>query len=176
MKRITALILSGTFLTVFAIGGAFAQTDTPAQSQTPGATEAPAKPDGGHAKRVKMDANDDGSVDLSEFSNMDRLKEADKNGDGTLSQDEIEAMAMKRVVERQAQRMTKRLDVDGDGIVTIAEVEKQKGKRFALMDRNDDGKLEKSEMRHGKRMHKGHERGGHKHHQDHSGKKSAPNE
>ena len=107
---------------------------------------------------------------------MDRLKEADKNGDGTLSQDEIEAMAMKRVVERQAQRMTKRLDVDGDGIVTIAEVEKQKGKRFALMDRNDDGKLEKSEMRHGKRMHKGHERGGHKHHQDHSGKKSAPNE
>ena len=44
MKRITALILSGTFLTVFAIGGAFAQTDTPAQSQTPGATEARPSP------------------------------------------------------------------------------------------------------------------------------------
>ncbi|MGH6859662.1 MAG: EF-hand domain-containing protein [Phyllobacterium sp.] len=168
MKRITALILSGTFLTVFAIGGAFAQTAAPDQAQTPPAAEATGKADANHGKRVRLDANDDGSVDLSEFTNTDRLKEADKNGDGTLSQEEIEAMAMKRVVERQARRMTKRLDVDGDGTVTIAEIEKQKAKRFAVMDRNDDGKIERSEMRRGKKAHKGH---GHGHgHHPHGGK------
>ena len=155
MKRILALILSGTFLTVFAVGGVFAQTETPAQTQTPAPADAQNKPasDSNTAKPMqgKMDKNDDGAVDLSEFTNMDRLKQADTNGDGTLSQDEIQAMVMKRMVERQARRMTNRLDVNGDGVVTIAEVEKQREKRFALMDRNDDGKLERSELRHGRK-------------------------
>ncbi|UXN59076.1 EF-hand domain-containing protein [Phyllobacterium zundukense] len=169
MKRILALVLSGTFLTVFAVSGVFAQTETPAQAQTPAAA-AQTKPasDSNTAKPMqgKMDKNDDGAVDLSEFTNMDRLKQADTNGDGTLSQDEIQAMVMKRIVERQARRMTNRLDVNGDGVVTIAEVEKQKEKRFALMDRNDDGKLERSELRHGKDTHKGHERRGHQQHRE----------
>ncbi len=175
MKRILALILSGTFLTVFAIGGALAQTQTPAPTQTPPPAEAQNKPasDSDNAKptRGKMDTNDDGAVNLSEFTNMDRLKQADTNGDGTLSQEEIEAMVMKRMVERQARRMTHRLDVNGDGVVTIAEVEKQKEKRFALLDRNDDGKLEQSELRHGRNFHKGHERGGHRHNPHHRAEK-----
>ena len=171
MKRMLALILSGTFLTVFAVGGVFAQTETPAQTQTPAPADAQNKPaadsKAAKPKHGRMDKNDDGAVDLSEFTNMDRLKQADTNGDGTLSQEEIEAMAMKRMVERQARRMTNRLDVNGDGVVTIAEVEKQKEKRFALMDRNDDGKLERSELRHGKNFHKGHGDGSQRHNQHH---------
>ena len=117
MKRILALILSGTFLTVFTVSGVFAQTETPAQTQTPAPADAQNKraSDSNAAKPMqgKMDKNDDGAVDLSEFTNMDRLKQADTNGDGTLSQDEIQAMVMKRIVERQARRMTNRLDVNG---------------------------------------------------------------
>ncbi len=170
MKRILALILSGTFLTVVAVGGVFAQTETPAQTQIPAPADAQnnSASDSNAAKPMqrKMDKNDDGAVDLSEFTNMDRLKQADTNGDGTLSQDEIQAMVMRRIVERQVRRMTNRLDVNGDGVVTIAEVEKQKEKRFALMDRNDDGKLERSELRHHKNTHKGHERRGHQQHRE----------
>ncbi len=44
MKRILALILSGTFLTAFAVGGVFAQTQTPAPTQTPVPAEAQANP------------------------------------------------------------------------------------------------------------------------------------
>ncbi len=149
MKRILALALSGTFLTVFALGGAFAQAQTP--EQAPSVKEEVKTP--GHER---FDTNKDGTLDQAEFTNIDRLKEADTDKDGTLSKQEIEAMAMKRLVERQAARMTKRLDVNGDGVVTIAEVEKQKAKRFALMDRNDDGKIDKSEMRqHGHKKHHG---------------------
>ncbi|EJN01640.1 hypothetical protein [Phyllobacterium sp. YR531] len=154
MKRILALALSGTFLTVFALGGAFAQTQTP--EQAPAVKEATKASGHEHKRGARIDTNDDGVLDQAEFTNIDRLKEADTDKDGTLSKQEIEAMAMKRVVERQAQRMTKRLDVDGDGVVTIAEVEKQKAKRFALMDRNDDGKIDKSEMRQGRKGHHGH--------------------
>ncbi|MBA8881529.1 EF-hand domain-containing protein [Phyllobacterium myrsinacearum] len=173
MKRITALVLSGTFLTVFAVGGALAQTETPAKDPAPAASDAPVKVE--HSKHAKIDANDDGVVDLAEFTNMDRLKQADTNGDGTLSKDEIDAMALKQLVEQRARRITNRLDVNGDGVVTIAEVEKQKAKRFAVLDRNDDGKLEKSELRHGWKHHKGGEHG-HKHRHHNDGEKTAPKE
>jgi hypothetical protein len=162
MKRILALALSGTFLTVFALGGAYAQTQTP--EQAPAVKEATQTPGHAHKRGARLDTNDDGALDQAEYTNIDRLKEADTDKDGTLSKQEIEDMAMKRVVERQARRMTKRLDVDGDGVVTIAEVEKQKAKRFALMDRNDDGKIDKSEMRHGRKGHHGNKHHGQKHH------------
>lgn len=172
MKRITALVLSGTFFTVFAVGGALAQTETPAKDPTPAAIDAPVKAE--HSKRAKIDTNEDGTIDLAEFTNMDRLKQADTNGDGTLSKDEIEAMAMKQLVEQRARRITNRLDVNGDGVVTIAEVEKQKAKRFALLDRNDDGKLDKSELRHGWKHHKGRDHGGHKHRHHSESEKATP--
>lgn len=156
MKRILALALSGTFLTVFALGGAFAQTQTP--EQTPAVKESTKTSGHEHKRGARLDTNDDGALDQAEFTNIDRLKEADTDKDGTLSKQEIEAMVTKRVVERQTERMTKRLDVNGDGVVTIAEVEKQKAKRFALMDRNDDGKIDKSEMRHGHKGKHGHKK------------------
>jgi len=46
-----------------------------------------------------------------------------------------------------ADRMERRLDVNGDGKVTIDEIEKQKQKEFAALDRNNDGKLEGKELR-----------------------------
>lgn len=94
-----------------------------------------------------------GPVDLEKFSRMDDLKAADTDGDGVLSRAEIEALALKRIVSRAADRMERRLDVNGDGKVTLAEVENQRKKEFAALDRNEDGKIDRSEMRAAKMYH-----------------------
>jgi Ca2+-binding EF-hand superfamily protein len=94
-----------------------------------------------------------GPVDLEKFSRMDDLRAADTDGDGVLSRAEIEALALKRIVSRAADRMERRLDINGDGKVTLAEVENQRKKEFAALDRNEDGKIDRSEMRAAKMHH-----------------------
>lgn len=86
-------------------------------------------------------------IDLAKFSRMDELKAADTNGDGILDRAEIEAHALKQMVKRMADRMERRLDINGDGTVSLEEIEKQKAKEFAALDRNEDGKLDRKEMR-----------------------------
>jgi hypothetical protein len=78
---------------------------------------------------------------------MEELKAADTNGDGVLSRDEIEALALKRIVKREADRLERRLDVKGDGKITLSNIENQRKKEFAALDRNDDGVLDRKEMR-----------------------------
>ena len=78
-------------------------------------------------------------------------------------------MVLKQMAERRAAKMVKRLDLDGDGVVTLAESEGMRDKRFAVMDLNNDGKIDKRELReahrgmgprHGDRMER-HGKGGH---------------
>lgn len=93
-----------------------------------------------------------GPVDLERFSRLDKLKAADKDGDGTLSREELEAHALARIVERRANRMERRLDINGDGTVTIEEIEKHRARQFAALDRNEDGQLDRKEMRMGQQF------------------------
>ncbi|MEQ1944219.1 calcium-binding protein [Mesorhizobium sp. VNQ89] len=94
-------------------------------------------------------------IDLDKFSRMEDLKAADTDGDGILSRAEIEAHALAQLVKRTADRMERRFDFNRDGKVTLEEIEKHKAKRFALLDANDDGQLDRREMRAGKDFRKG---------------------
>ncbi|GAA5541074.1 MULTISPECIES: EF-hand domain-containing protein [Brucella/Ochrobactrum group] len=137
MKYRTALlaVIASTMLA----GPVLAQESSNANTPKP-ATEAAATQD----KDVKTKR---GPIDLEKFSRMEELKAADTNGDGTLSRDEIEALALKRFVKREADRLERRLDVKGDGNITLTAIENQRKKEFAALDRNEDGKLDRSEMR-----------------------------
>lgn len=98
-----------------------------------------------------MDTDGDGSISSEEFSNtrLEPLRAADSDGDGTLSMEELQDYVLQREVERKARRTAAFLDIDSDGEVTIAELEDQRSKRFALMDTNEDGALDAREMRRG---------------------------
>jgi len=161
MKSKTAFI--AVIAPSFLVAPAFAQENSRANTDKP-ATEMAVAPN----KDIKGKR---GPVDLEKFSRMDDLKAADTDGDGVLSRAEIEALAQKRIVSRAADRIERRLDVNGDGKVTLAEVENQRKKEFAALDRNEDGKIDRSEMRaakmhyaggshHKRPHHMGHHKGG----------------
>lgn len=142
MKKIKLAIIAGALSSVAAV--AVAQTGTPpAPPAAPEAIDAGKGMPRHKARFERMDANKDGAIDQQEFATRQNLKDADANGDGTLSREELVTMIQKR----QADRLTRRLDINGDGNVTLAEIEKQRSERFALLDRNDDGKLEAHELR-----------------------------
>ena len=113
-----------------------------------------------------LDTNKDGTIEKDEFQGrrVERLKAADTDGDGTLSQQELENMVLKQIAERRARKLEKRLDINGDGKVTIAEIQTMRDKEVAVMDRNDDGKIDGRELAEFHRgmgpKHPGMERGG----------------
>ncbi|MCT7375167.1 EF-hand domain-containing protein [Chelativorans salis] len=97
----------------------------------------------------RFDQDDDGTVIAEEFGGerLKALQAADTDGDGALSQEELVTYVTKREFERRAERMTRMLDIDGDGTVTLAEFENHQGERFALLDRDDNGELSEDELR-----------------------------
>jgi Ca2+-binding EF-hand superfamily protein len=102
----------------------------------------------GQMRFDRMDADSNGDVTFDEFTAaMDkRLGSADADGDGKMTVAEIAAEIERMRTERMARRIVERFDIDGDGALTPAEIQSRQKKRFALLDRNDDGKIEESEM------------------------------
>jgi Ca2+-binding EF-hand superfamily protein len=62
------------------------------------------------------------------------------------------------MVKRAADRMERRLDVNGDGKISLEAIEKHRTARFAELDKNKDGKLDRSELKAGKHHGKGEQR------------------
>jgi len=121
---------------------------------------------GRRADRMLQRLDQDGSGDISveEFSQrrLGWLSEADADGDGVISMEELTSAIDQRRQERREARLLARFDINGDGQITIEELERHQEKRFALMDRNDDGVLTADEMpRRGEGMRGPHGRMGH---------------
>jgi Ca2+-binding EF-hand superfamily protein len=147
MKTSTKLALAFLTLAGFAGSTAYAADDRPGH-------------DGPRASMRfdRLDQDQSGDVTFEEFSAVlkSRIGGADANGDGKMTVQEIAVEIEKMRAERMARRIIDRFDTDGDGMLTAAEVESRQRKMFALMDRNDDGKIVKDEMprrkfRHGDR-------------------------
>lgn len=147
-------------------GIALAQTASePAPDQAPALEDeaggdAMDRRDGRRGWMSRLDEDGSGDISADEFGNrrLGWLVEGDEDGDGVLSMDEITAAVEQRRQERREARLLRRFDIDGDGEVTVEELERQQEEWFALLDRNDDGALSREEMRRGDGM-RGHHRG-----------------
>lgn len=95
-----------------------------------------------------MDADKNGDVTLEEVTKVtdERFATADADKDGKLTVAEVAAEIARLRSERMAERLISRIDTNDDGVLTADEVGKTRTKMFALLDRNDDGKIVKSEM------------------------------
>ncbi|WP_162651796.1 EF-hand domain-containing protein [Lentilitoribacter sp. Alg239-R112] len=97
----------------------------------------------------KIDVDKSGSISLEEFANLGvgKMISADKDGNGILAADEIQAEMEAERQRRRQERLTRRLDIDGDGTVTVAELKEMQAKRFAVLDVNSDGSLSEDELK-----------------------------
>lgn len=87
-------------------------------------------------------------VTLDQFEDImnSRLKDLIAKNGGKLTVGELADALEKARYERMAKRMIDRFDVNGDGVLTADELSGRQKKLFALLDKNDDGKIEKSEL------------------------------
>jgi Ca2+-binding EF-hand superfamily protein len=113
------------------------------------ADEHPGGPRDGMMMRLNKAMKDsDGTITFDQFSEAmnARLKKivADNGGKVTVAQlaDALE----KARFEQMAKRIIARYDTKGDGTLTSDDVTSHQKKAFAMLDRNNDGKIEKSEL------------------------------
>jgi Ca2+-binding EF-hand superfamily protein len=114
----------------------------------------------------KADANGDGKVTLAEFktARVAMMMRADTNKDGKVSKAELEAFGERKGGESKRAggggRMFGMVDANNDGFLTKPEVEKMVERRFQRMDVNGDGSLSAAELQSGKRGPMGGQGGG----------------
>ena len=148
------MLASVTTLTIISVGIA-----------TTGSAFADDKKRKGKGKRgvniERIDTDKSGTISLEEFASvgMGKMIAADKDGDGILSTDEVSAAMEAERKRRREEAMMKRLDVNGDGSITVAELQDRMNKQFALLDRNSDGSLSEEEIRKMRGKRKGNRKG-----------------
>ena len=96
----------------------------------------------------RADADDSGDVTYEEFAAAfgGRFTSADADKNGELTVGEVADGIQRMMAERMAARVIERFDANSDGKLTVAEIESQQKKMFALADRDDDGKVTKEEL------------------------------
>ena len=109
---------------------------------------------GGHGMRGRgmmrmfenFDTNGDGALTQEEIDafRAGRFAAFDGNGDKVLTLDEYQALWLDAVRERMVDRF-QHLDADGDGKVTGDEFKRPFARMVAHADRNEDGKLDRAD-------------------------------
>lgn len=89
-----------------------------------------------------VDANGDGTVtqDEVEAYRTARLAEVDASGDGALSIEEFDTLYREFTRSRMVD-MFQELDADGDGVISAEEMDTRVSRMFERMDRDGDGAL-----------------------------------
>jgi len=87
-----------------------------------------------------------GSISFEQFSNvMDtRLKKMVADNGGKLTVEQLANALEKERFERMARRIVARYDTKGDGTLTTDDITGREKKMFAMLDNNNDGKIEKN--------------------------------
>ncbi len=108
---------------------------------------------GGHGAPMmnmmeRFDTDGDGKLTRAEIEaeRAKRMAMFDTDKDGALSLDEFQPMWNDLMRQRMVQRF-QRHDTDGDGKITQAEIDRHMSRIMTWMDRNDDGMIDKSDMR-----------------------------
>ena len=100
----------------------------------------------------ELDANGDGKITQDEMQTraQDRFKAADTDGDGAISAEEMTARMQARMAERMAARvemMMKTRDADKDGKISMEEMQPgQMGRMFERHDSDGDGAISAEEF------------------------------
>lgn len=111
--------------------------------------------DGRKGPRIEfstLDSNGDGQLTETEMQAhaTARFNEADTNGDGSLSAEELTARADSQKAERMARRIAKMIekrDTNGDGVLSQEELQpRDRGDMFAKLDTNEDGMISQEEF------------------------------
>ena len=75
-----------------------------------------------------------------------RLKKMVADNGGKLTVAQLAEALEKARFERMARRIIERYDTRGDGTLTAYDITSRQKKIFAMLDQNNDGKIEKSEL------------------------------
>ncbi|UDL91543.1 hypothetical protein LGH82_10035 [Mesorhizobium sp. PAMC28654] len=96
--------------------------------------------------KVMKDQN--GTITFDQFSDaMDsRLKKMVADNGGKLTVEQLAAALEKARFEQMAKRIIARYDTKGDGTLTTDDITGREKKVFAMLDRNNDGKIEQTEL------------------------------
>lgn len=109
-------------------------------------------PGGPEGMLERADTDGDGAISFEEFafSMGNGLTDADLNGDGRITTEEIVENIVRTRVRPMAENMMRRFDRNGDGVLTLEEINAQQREIFDRMDRNGDGKIDRSELPRGR--------------------------
>jgi Ca2+-binding EF-hand superfamily protein len=104
--------------------------------------------DGMMMRLNKAMKDSDGTISFDQFSDAmnARLKKLVADNGGKLTVAQLADALEKARFEEMAKRIVARYDTKGDGTLTTEDITGREKKVFAMLDRNNDGKIERNEL------------------------------